>query len=392
MSESVRSGTPVARLLGMGPVPIWSMTSAERLRRSLQRCGVSDVAPWSDGSAEGSVILMRADHVFDPGLVAALARAPDAAEGGVLLLSPEGRPVAAHVPSSRAQGVAEALLADAPAYAPAFEGMRAGGPEQIGDAHNKTLRKREVPYLMPLRADTVRAAEWRTFQGSYKGVTDLVTKYAWPVPASHVTRWCAAVGITPNQVTWLSVALVFLAMWLFWRGDFLLGLIAAWGMTFLDTVDGKLARVTLQSSKWGNILDHGTDLVHPPFWYWAWIAGLAHVGMPVPEPWWVLAVVLGGYVLQRLEEGLFIARFGLEMHVWRRFDSFFRLITARRNPNLLILTVLTLLGRPDWGILLVAAWTLASLLVHTAQVLEAGWITLRGRRLTSWLAEPGARW
>ena len=44
-------------------------------------------------------------------------------------------------------------------------------------------------------------------------------------------------------------------------------------MTFLDTVDGKLARTTLTSSKWGDIFDHGIDLVHPPFWYVAWGAG-----------------------------------------------------------------------------------------------------------------------
>ena len=41
-------------------------------------------------------------------------------------------------------------------------------------------------------------------------------------------------------------------------------------MTFLDTVDGKLARVTLTSSPFGNVLDHSLDLIHPPFWYWAW--------------------------------------------------------------------------------------------------------------------------
>ena len=32
-------------------------------------------------------------------------------------------------------------------------------------------------------------------------------------------------------------------------------------MTFLDTVDGKLARCTIASSKLGNIFDHGIDLV-----------------------------------------------------------------------------------------------------------------------------------
>jgi phosphatidylglycerophosphate synthase len=51
-------------------------------------------------------------------------------------------------------------------------------------------------------------------------------------------------------------------------------------MTFLDTVDGKLARVTLTSSRIGDVLDHGLDLLHPPFWYLAWGIGLA-TAMPV---------------------------------------------------------------------------------------------------------------
>ena len=69
--------------------------------------------------------------------------------------------------------------------------------------------------------------------------------------------------------------------------------------------------------------------------------------------------------MQRLEEGLFGVVFGVGMHVWRPFDSRFRLITARRNPNLLLLTASMLFGRPDLGIIAVAAWTALSLLVHT---------------------------
>ena len=42
----------------------------------------------------------------------------------------------------------------------------------------------------------------------------------------------------------------------------------------LDTVDGKLARCTITSSKIGEAIDHGIDLVHPPFWWWAWGVGL----------------------------------------------------------------------------------------------------------------------
>ena len=77
-----------------------------------------------------------------------------------------------------------------------------------------------------------------------------------------------------RAVTSTSLVLALLTIVCFARGSFVLGLGLAWIMTFLDTVDGKLARVTLTSSKWGNVFDHGTDLVHPPFWWFAWYWGL----------------------------------------------------------------------------------------------------------------------
>ena len=52
----------------------------------------------------------------------------------------------------------------------------------------------------------------------------------------------------------------------------------------------------------------------------------------------VLWAIIAGYVAQRIIEGLFIKRFdGMHIHVWRPVDSRFRLITARRNPNMVIL-------------------------------------------------------
>ena len=93
-------------------------------------------------------------------------------------------------------------------------------------------------------------------------------------------------------------------------------------------------------------------------------------------------MIVGGYVVQRIEEGIFIRLFGMHMHAWRRFDSFFRLITARRNPNLLLLTGATLVGRPDLGLVAVAIWTGLCLVVHLVQILQG---LAAPRPLASWL-------
>jgi phosphatidylglycerophosphate synthase len=155
----------------------------------------------------------------------------------------------------------------------------------------------------------------------------------------------------------------------------------------LDTVDGKLARCTGQSSKWGDVFDHGTDLIHPPFWWWAWLVGLGAAGHQLEEVYkaGLLAVIVGTYVLGRVIEGWFKWRFGMHIHVWRRIDSQFRLVTARRNPNMVILVGALLAGRPDVGIELVALWSLISLIFHAVRLAQAEGVAARGRPITSWL-------
>jgi phosphatidylglycerophosphate synthase len=155
-------------------------------------------------------------------------------------------------------------------------------------------------------------------------------------------------------------------------------LVCGWLMTFLDTVDGKLARVTLTSSPFGHIFDHALDLIHPPLWYLAW--GLAASGRVDAAT----IVVIAGYLLGRGLEGIFILAFEIETHCWRPIDTLFRTITARRNPNLLLLSVGTLGGRPDLGMVMVAIWTVVCMGFHIERILQALFEKSRGIRIEAW--------
>ncbi|MGR4864433.1 CDP-alcohol phosphatidyltransferase family protein [Caulobacter sp. LARHSG274] len=351
------------------------MTSAERLSRIYRRLGLVEATPETV-FLHGDVVVVDAGWVFDESLIKALAERP-----GVALVDETGRIVALNVAAAQARAAIVRLDTGEDVTAFAFTRLTA---LELGSAYNSALRKREPPVLERLTPETVDAVEKRLFQGSYKGVTDLVTKYVWPAPARVVTRWCALAKMTPNQVTLIGFLLVLAAFGLFWTGHYGWGLVCAWIMTFLDTVDGKLARVTLTSSKWGNVFDHGIDLVHPPFWWWAWFVGLGALGLTLPHPLLLLAIVVGGYVLQRVEEGIFLALFKVEVHAWRPFDSFFRLITARRNPNLILLTLAVLAGRPDVGFTAMAVWTAICLVIHAVQILQA--LAAPKGAVVSWLS------
>ena len=234
-----------------------------------------------------------------------------------------------------------------------------------------------------------REIERRSYFGAYKGVTDLLTKYLWPELALVLTRIAAQLRMTPNMVSVIGVSLCLLATFLFAKGLYWTGFLSGFIFMVLDTVDGKLARCTITSSKWGNVIDHGVDLVHPPFWWYFWGTGLAYWGLQLPGTTFafVMTAVVAGYVLQRLIEGMFLKDFKMDIHVWRRFDSQFRLITARRNPNMVILFVALLFGRPDIGLVALAWWTIISLIVHAVRLAQAYGQARSGRPIVSWMDE-----
>jgi phosphatidylglycerophosphate synthase len=379
-----RQFAPVLCLVGTCRLRLWSLTPAERLERQFAREGVTTViSPANAQGHRGPIIFVRADAVIDQPLIPVLVKRPNLLLIGESAHGPAR--LAAHVQGESASAII-AILSGTDQPTPDLM-LLARKPEDLGADFWKTLRKRETPYALIVSRANQQAVEWRMFMGTYKGATDLVTKHVWPLPAFHTTRSLASMGVTPNMVTALAAILVFAAFWLFLNGHFGWGLLVAWYMTFLDTVDGKLARTTLTSSKWGDIFDHGLDLVHPPFWYIAWALGLAKAGYvwPASQFWWVLALILGGYLLQRVMEGIAIKWLGLEIHIWRPIDTLFRQVTARRNPNLLILTVLTILGRPDLGLIAVAVWTVVCLILHAIQLGQA-FIARRNGPLTSWMA------
>ena len=376
-------------IVGVSGQKLWGLTPKTRLERLAARAGAGQVKSLSQLGSEEPALLIRADAVIEERLVRSLLSQP-----GVILTLVTGNSeksiaLAARVNGKTAAETAVELMTSTLLETPP-NGMSYGTAESIGGAYDPTLRKHAIPFAAKWGDTTRTELEKMTFGASYKGATDFVTKYVWPLPARVATRWCADAGLSPNQVTTLSLILMFLALFGFWQGQWFWAIPVAWMMTFLDTVDGKLARVTMTSSKWGEVYDHGIDLIHPPFWWWAWYVG----AFPEAELRGseflstydlALAVIVIGYVIQRIYEGAFLWIFKIEGHIWRPFDFWFRTITARRNPNLFILMLSALFGAPELGIIAVAMWVSISLVIHFIRIVHAGILKLSGQAVSSYL-------
>lgn len=373
--------TNYAYLVGRSDVRLWSLPARERVRRQLAQAGGAELADDLDGlPAAAGVLLLRADYLYEVRTLTSLLTRP-----GTALRHPGSGEVAAAFCSPAQAAAVRAALAGEGALP---ESLDVVGPDDLG-AFDHQLRKAKAPLLEPVSEARRQELESLLYGTSYKGITDLVTKFLWPRPARVVVGWCARLGLTPNMVTGFSFGLMLLTCYLFAQGQFALGLAAGWVMTFLDTVDGKLARVTVQSSRFGHVLDHGMDLIHPPFWYYLWGTALvgydALLGLDLAM---LNTLIIGGYVLGRAFEGLFHALGDASIFSWRPFDAYFRLITARRNPCMILLTASLLIGRPDWGLVAVALWTAATTAVLGLRLLQGLLVRLRQGPLTSWLADP----
>ncbi len=375
------------RIVGADVLKIWGLSHEQRVGRILSKLlqgeqGKPRVWQGESGSSgdEAGILLLRADYLLDERVIDGLIK-----RGKMnLVVEANGVPVVAWVSPERI-GEAERMLSGLQAEGSALDKESL---DNIGSSVSRKLRKVSPPFALPVTQDNVRQVEHYLFKEAYKGITDLVTKWLWPGPAEQVVRICVRYGIRPNHVTAMSWVLALLAGILFYQGWMGWGLVLGWIMTFLDTVDGKLARVTVDASPFGHLFDHVLDLVHPPLWYLAWGLGLSQyqpmiLKIPMMHAFWLM---LGAYIGGRVVEALF-KKFvaGFSIFTWRPIDSINRLITARRNPCLILLTISLLAGRPDLGFEAVTLWMMLSTLFLLLRLGMAIHQKKQGKTPQSWL-------
>ena len=374
-------------IIGNCEVDLWGVPHVERIRKILARVGnFIEVEDINKCSREDHILVLRADYLYEVNVIKKLVEHSQA----ILLSSDDSQiPVAIWASGDKLQNSIKYLSAD---VAPqSIENLSIVTPQNLTGGYDPRLRKYDISHVVNINAQDQKVIENYLYDKSYKGITDFVTKWFWPIPARWVVRACAKKSITPNMVTSVGWLLTIISGIMFYMGEFFLGICSAWIMTFLDTVDGKLARVTLQSSKLGHIMDHGLDIVHPPIWYWCWAMGLAtsylsFATYTLSVMTWVW-IMLAAYIAGRVFEGLFQLFFNdISIFCWRPIDSYHRLITARRNPCLIILTLSILFVKPEIGFILVVIWTVISSAWLAIRFLYACLYRMINGRLTSWIS------
>lgn len=319
------------------------------------------------------LVAVDGGNVVDPRLIAFLLR------GGGACLAARGQGALRAVALRLTPALADAVPAEAADLRAVADALHAAGrlpalDEHAFPAYIDKLR-RSLPYWLHAVPDaaTGRTLERQMFLDNYKGSTDLLTRYVYPGIVWPLVRLCVRLGLSPNAVTVLSIVCTFAAVPFFARGDWVAGFCCAYAMSVLDSVDGKLARLTLTDSKIGNVLDHGADIVHPPFWYWAWAAGLGASTLADPLMQAALWMIVF-YVLDRIVLSVAKRRIGFALHAATPLDGKVRSFIARRNITMTIMLFALLLGAGPAGFYLVTAWQIATFAWHALRTVVVGFL------------------
>jgi hypothetical protein len=181
------------------------------------------------------------------------------------------------------------------------------------------------PILVMTQAD-VDAAEWRLLQGLVKNTDGFMARNVERPMSLRIVRRLASTGVTPNQMTLLSVGIglcgapFFLSPYWLWQT---VGALLFLAHSILDGCDGELARLKFQESRFGGIIDYWGDKSSTSRCSRAWLSAGACLSQPrgrcysVYRRSWEILGQPGSFIGARCTRGKTAGRSSLRL---RRFQ------------------------------------------------------------------------
>ncbi len=232
----------------------------------------------------------------------------------------------------------------------------------VEDDYIVTMRRRVRSVCFPaLPEQNHRLAEWIILDSAQKGTLDLPAYIHAPIETGIISVLCKT-RITPNQITIAGFIIGCGATAAFALGHMGLGILAALIFGIVDGLDGKQSRVKIEMTERGK-WEHHLDYLIENSW-WLAIAFVLWRSGQFPNVFYFLALLIGSHLLDEF------AKRRAKM-VKRRllddvtpFDRAFRLIAARRNVYVWILTCGFLLNAFPQSYAIICGWAAVSAAIH----------------------------
>jgi len=242
-------------------------------------------------------------------------------------------------------------------------------------SYSPALRRKLRPFWFPAPPPAqVKLAERILLNSVQKGTQDFPARIQAPIETFLISKLCKT-AITPNQLTVSWIVLAFGTAILFVTGHLIDGILLALIIGILDGLDGKQARIKVETSKTGKI-EHWFDSFFEVVWPTA-LAYHFYVSGQLPNAFFYLALLI---VAEALDG---IGKLGVYVPAEKSlvgpgpFDRIVRLVGGRRNIYVWVLVACVVLGTPEKALIVMAFWEVAT---AAADLLHSCWIRYVLRR------------
>jgi 1L-myo-inositol 1-phosphate cytidylyltransferase / CDP-L-myo-inositol myo-inositolphosphotransferase len=235
-------------------------------------------------------------------------------------------------------------------------------------AYVESMRRNVRPVFFPAPSPERRLLAERFLRdATQSGVLDFPALVHAPIEkwiVSHLSR----TSITPNQIT-LGTGIVGLCVTLLYAfGHLWVGALLALLVGILDGVDGKLARLRVQTTRIGkgeHLLDYFVEMS-----WWAALAYHFHITGQVRYAYVIWLIFFTCDSLERLAKRSVKVRVGRSIDDVSRLDQLVRYVAGRRNIYTWLFTFCLLTGAPATGFILLCLWGMATAAIHIFRALQ----------------------
>ena len=220
--------------------------------------------------------------------------------------------------------------------------------------YDTALRRKLRPFWFPApSASDIKFAEGVLLDSVQKGSLDFPAWIHAPIEKFLISRLCKT-SITPHQLTIAWIVLACVTTILFALGHLISGIVLALIIGILDGLDGKQARIKVETSKSGK-LEHRFDSLFEVAWPSALAYHFYTTGQ-LPGAFIYLSVLLLAEALDGIGKAGVYSTSEKLMKEPGRFDRLVRLLGGRRNIFVWVLAVAIILRVPARALIVMAWW------------------------------------